>query len=431
MIERYTREEMGRIWSDQAKFERMLEVEKLACEAWASIGVIPEEDARLIRENGKFDLDEINEIEKTTNHDVIAFVESIARGLGKESCYVHYGLTSSDVLDTAMAAGLKQACDIILSDLDEAETELIRLAKEHKKTVVVGRTHGIHAEPTSLGLKFALWLEELRRNRVRLKQVKEEVSVGKVSGAVGSYANTDPRVEEYICSRMELGVEPVSTQIVQRDRHAYLLTVLALTAGMLEKAATEIRNLQRTDIRELEEMFKKGQKGSSAMPHKRNPIISERITGLARVIRGYAVPGLENIALWHERDLTHSSAERVIIPDAFILLDYIFSKYILILKNLRIFPENLKKNLEKMKGLTSSGTILLELVKKGVRREEAYVWVQRNAMKVWAENLDFKTLLLNDDDIKGKLSSSEIEKAFDPSWYLRNVDVIYKRIGLE
>lgn len=431
MITRYTRKEMGNLWTEEAKFERMLEVEKLATEAWAEIGVVPKEAAKKIREKGHFSIEEINEIEKTTNHDVIAFVESIASHLGDESRYVHYGLTSSDVLDTALAYGLKQSSDIILEDLKKVEEELIRLAKKHKHTIGVGRTHGVHAEPTSVGLKFALWLEETRRNIKRMTNTKEEISYGKLSGAVGSYANIDPRIEEYVCKNLGLKIEPVSTQVVQRDRHAYLLATLGVVAGMLDKAATEIRNLQRTDIREMEEMFAKGQKGSSAMPHKRNPITAERICGLARVIRGYMIPGFEDIALWHERDLTHSSVERVILPDAFILLDYILNKFLIILQNLKVYEENLQKNLAKMKGLTASGTILLELVNKGLRREDAYVLVQRNAMRVWSENLDFKTLILEDEDIKKYLSESDINNAFDYQYYLRNIDVIYKRIGLD
>ncbi len=430
MIERYTRKEMGALWSEKAKWDRMLEVEKLSCEAWAELGVIPKEAAKTIREKATYDIERINEIEKTTNHDVIAFVECIAEKLGEPGRYVHYGLTSSDVLDTALAAGLRDGCSLLLKGLKEVEVELIRLAKEHKHTAIMGRTHGIHAEPTSLGLKFALWLEECRRNIKRLELAKEEVSYGKLSGAVGSYANIDPSIEEYVCTRMGLKIEPVSTQIVQRDRLAQLFTVFALIAGMLEKAATEIRNYQRTDIRELEEGFAKGQKGSSAMPHKRNPITAERICGLARVVRGYAMPALEDISLWHERDLTHSSAERIIVPDAFILLDYILNKFVNVLKNLGVLQENIKNNLMKMKGLWASGTLLLELVNKGIKREVAYVMVQRNAMRVWAENLDFKQLLLEDKEIMDTLSVKDVENAFNWEYYLRNIDVIYKRIGL-
>jgi adenylosuccinate lyase len=430
MIGRYTRKEMGALWSEKAKWDRMLEVEKLACEAWAELGVIPKKAAEEIRAKATYDIDRINEIEKTTNHDVIAFVECIAEKLGESGRFVHYGLTSSDVLDTALAAGLRDGCDVLLRGLAEVEAELVRLAKEHKETPIMGRTHGIHAEPTSLGLKFALWLEECRRNIRRLQIAKEEVSYGKLSGAVGSYANIDPRIEEYVCSKMGLKIEPVSTQIVQRDRLAHLFTVFALIAGMLEKAATEIRNYQRTDIRELEEGFAKGQKGSSAMPHKRNPITAERICGLARVVRGYVVPALENVVLWHERDLTHSSAERVIVPDAFILLDYIISKFVGVLRNLNVIRENLEANLMKMKGLWASGTLLLELVNKGVKREVAYVMVQRNAMRVWAENLDFKQLLLDDAEIMAVLTREDVEKAFNSSYYMRNVDAIYRRIGL-
>jgi adenylosuccinate lyase len=430
MIARYTLKRMGEVWSEKAKWDRMLEVEKLSCEAWAGLGIIPKKAAEIIRSKARYDIDEINEIEKTTNHDVIAFVESIARHLGEEGRWVHYGLTSSDVQDTALAAGLRDACAIIIEDLKETETELIRLAKEHRLTPVIGRTHGIHAEPTSLGLKFALWLEETRRNMNRMKSALEEISVGKLSGAVGSYANIDPHIEEYVLSHLGLKVEPVSTQIVQRDRHAFLLSVIALIAGMLEKAATEIRNLQRTDIRELEEGFAKGQKGSSAMPHKRNPITCERICGCARVIRGYMLTAHEDITLWHERDLTHSSAERIILPDAFILLDYILNKFVSVLKNLNVYPENTKKNLMKMKGLACSGTLLLLLVEKGVKREDAYVMVQRNAMRVWAEDRDFKELILADADILKHLKPADIDKAFDYGYYMRNVDIIFKRIGL-
>lgn len=431
MIPRYTRSVMAEVWSEESRWRRMLEVELLALEAWAEIGAVPREAVEAIRAKASFDLAEIEELERTTRHDVIAFVECVSRRCGEAGRWFHYGLTSSDVLDTALALGLRRACDILLEGLDGVEAELVRLAKEHKRTPVVGRTHGVHAEPTSLGLKFCLWLEELRRNRRRLRAAREEVAVGKLSGAVGSYANIDPRVERYVCERLGLAVEPVSTQVVQRDRHAALMAALALLAAFLEKAATEIRNLQRTEIRELEEGFASGQKGSSAMPHKRNPITAERICGLARVVRGYLVPALENVPLWHERDLTHSSAERVIFPDAFIALDYALDRFRQVLAGLSVYPENARANLERMKGLTASGTVLLMLVEKGLRREEAYGLVQRNAMRVWSEGRDFKELLLADGEIRRHLGPEEIEKAFDPAYYMRHVDEVYRRLGLE
>jgi len=430
MIERYSRKEMAFIWSEEARWQRMLKVEILATEAWAKLGIIPKNAATEIKNKASFDIKEILEREKITNHDVIAFVETVSNRCGDSGRWFHYGLTSSDVLDTALALGLRDSCDLILKDIDEIEKELIRLALEHKDTPVVGRTHGIHAEPTSLGLKFCLWLEELRRNRKRLNLARSEINVGKISGAVGTYANIDPFVEKYVCENLSLEIEPVSTQIVQRDRHAFLMSVLAITATFLEKASTEIRNLQRTEIRELEEGFAKGQKGSSAMPHKRNPITAERICGIARVIRGYLTPALEDISLWHERDLTHSSVERIIIPDAFILLDYALNKFCNLLKNLSVYPENAKANLNRMKGLTASGTLLLLLVNKGIKREDAYQMIQRNAMKVWLENKDFKTLLLNDPDVSKVLEKEEIEKVFNYEYYMRHTDEIYKRIGL-
>ncbi|MCK4325972.1 adenylosuccinate lyase, partial [bacterium] len=378
MIERYILPKMGRIWSEENKFKTMLQIEILVCEALARLGEIPREALAKIKEKAGFDLERIREIEAETRHDVIAFLEAVGERVGDESRYIHLGLTSYDIVDTSLSLRMQEAGDLILQDLKKLSQILKRKAKEHKETVMIGRSHGIHAEPITLGLKFALWWKETERNRERMTRAREAISYGKISGAVGTYAHLDPRVEEYVCKKLNLTPAPVSTQILQRDRHAQYLTTLALIASSLEKFALEIRNLQRTDILEVEEYFSRGQKGSSAMPHKRNPIVSERVSGLARIVRGNAQAALENIALWHERDLTHSSVERVIIPDSCILVDYMLNKFIEVMDNLVIYPGNMKKNLEKTKGLIFSETVLLELAKKGLSRKEAYRVVQRN-----------------------------------------------------
>ncbi|MCD5390308.1 adenylosuccinate lyase [candidate division NPL-UPA2 bacterium] len=430
MIERYTLPQMGRIWSEENKFKGMLRIEILVCEALAKLGEIPREALAKIKKRAGFDLDRIKQIERQTRHDVIAFLEAVGEQVGRESRYIHLGLTSYDIVDTSLSLRMQEAGDLILQDLKKLSQVLKTRAKEHKETIMIGRSHGIHAEPITLGLKFALWWKETERNRERMLKVREVISYGKISGAVGTYAHLDPRVEEYVCKKLGLTPAPVSSQILQRDRHAQYLCALALMASSLEKFALEIRNLQRTDILEVEEYFSRGQKGSSAMPHKRNPIVSERISGLARIVRGNAQAALENIALWHERDLTHSSVERVIIPDSCILVDYMLKRFTEVMENLLVYPENMKKNLEKTKGLIFSETILLELAKKGLRRAEAYRAVQRNAMKAWERGTSFKKVLLQDKEVRKHLSKSEVENCFDLNHNLRNVDKIFKRLGI-
>ncbi len=430
MIDRYTLPEMGRIWAPENKFRTWLEVEIAACEAMTDLGMIPAADLQVIKEKANFDVQRIDEIEQVTNHDMIAFLTNVAEYVGEPSKYIHMGMTSSDVLETAMALQMRAAADLILDKLRRLREILARRAQEYKKTLMMGRTHGIHAEPVTFGLKMALWVMETDRNIVRMERAKETVSAGKISGAVGTFANIDPRVEELVCQRLGLKAAEVSTQTLQRDRHAEYMTTLAVIASSLDKFATEIRNLQRTDILEVEEMFAKGQKGSSAMPHKRNPIIAERVAGLARVIRGNAVAALENVALWHERDITHSSVERVIIPDSTILLDYMLAKFNAIMDNLIVYPENMMKNLNKTLGLIFSQRVLLALVEKGLLRETAYAWVQRNTLRAWQEQQEFKSLLLQDEDITKHLTATEIEDLFDYSYHLKQVDTIFKRAGL-
>ncbi len=430
MIDRYTLPEMGRIWAPENKFRTWLEVEIAACEAMTDLGMIPAADLQVIKEKANFDVQRIDEIEQVTNHDMIAFLTNVAEYVGEPSKYIHMGMTSSDVLETAMALQMRAAADLILDKLRRLREILARRAQEYKKTLMMGRTHGIHAEPVTFGLKMALWVMETDRNIVRMERAKETVSAGKISGAVGTFANIDPRVEELVCQRLGLKAAEVSTQTLQRDRHAEYMTTLAVIASSLDKFATEIRNLQRTDILEVEEMFAKGQKGSSAMPHKRNPIIAERVAGLARVIRGNAVAALENVALWHERDITHSSVERVIIPDSTILLDYMLAKFNAIMDNLIVYPENMMKNLNKTLGLIFSQRVLLALVEKGLLRETAYAWVQRNTLRAWQEQQEFKSLLLQDEDITKHLTATEIEDLFDYSYHLKQEDTIFKRAGL-
>ncbi|MEI0701245.1 adenylosuccinate lyase [Brachyspira intermedia] len=430
MIKRYTRKEMGELWSLQNEFQVMLDVEIAACEAMAEIGEIPAEAVKNIKEKATFTVERIAEIEKETNHDIISFVTAVQENVGEGGQYIHKGLTSSDVKDTALAVMMKRSAEIILDDLKRLSEVLLRRAKEHKYTPCIGRTHGIHAEPMTLGLKFILWYDENERNIKRVEEAKKRVSVGKLSGAVGTYSNIDPRIEEIVCKKLGIEADKVSTQIIQRDRHAQYLTTLAIVASSLEKFATEIRNLQRTDIREAEEYFSEKQKGSSAMPHKRNPITCERISGLARIVRGNALASMEDITLWHERDISHSSVERVILPDSTIAVDYAINKFIDIVDKLLIYPEAMKANIEKTGGLIFSQRILISLVNKGIDRDNAYRWVQRNAMKRWLNNEDFRENVHKDEDITKYLSSQEIDDCFDYAYYLRNIDVIMKRFGI-
>ncbi|HJT66323.1 MAG TPA: adenylosuccinate lyase [Pyrinomonadaceae bacterium] len=430
MIDRYTLPEMGALWSEQNKFQKWLDVEIAVCEVHAENGTIPHEALEQIKARAKFSVARINEIEKTTNHDVIAFTTNLAESIGEASRFVHYGLTSSDVVDTANALLLRDAAEILLKKVDQLIDVLKRRAVEFKHTPQVGRTHGIHAEPTSFGLTFALWFDEMRRNRERLLRAKDAVAVGKISGAVGAFAHLDPSVEEKVCARLGLQAAPISTQVIQRDIYAEYLGTLAIIASSLEKFALNVRHWQRTEVREAQERFTKGQKGSSAMPHKRNPIISERICGMARIVRANSVVGLENIALWHERDISHSSAERVVLPDSSIALDYMLQKAIGLIDGLVVYPERMLENLGATHGLIFSGQLLLALTNKGVSRETAYEWVQRNAMRVWDENRDFHELVKADPDITSKLSAEEIDRTFSLDHYLRNVDQIFQRLGI-
>ncbi|HEY8411404.1 MAG TPA: adenylosuccinate lyase [Pyrinomonadaceae bacterium] len=430
MIDRYTLPEMGALWSEQNKFQKWLDVEIAVCEVHAENGTIPRDALEQIKARAKFSVERINEIEKTTNHDVIAFTTNLAESIGEASRFVHYGLTSSDVVDTANALLLRDAAEILLKKVEALIDVLQRRAVEFKNTPQVGRTHGIHAEPTSFGLTFALWFDEMRRNRERLLRAREAVAVGKISGAVGAFAHLDPSVEEKVCARLGLKAAPISTQVIQRDIYAEYLSTLAIIASSLEKFALNVRHWQRTEVREAQERFTKGQKGSSAMPHKRNPIISERICGMARVVRANSLVGLEDIALWHERDISHSSAERVVLPDSSIALDYMLQKAIGLLDGLVVYPERMLENLGATRGLIFSGQLLLALTNKGVSRETAYEWVQRNAMRVWDENRDFHALVKADPDITSKLSAEEIDRTFSLDYYLRNVDQIFKRLGI-
>lgn len=428
MIERYTRKDMAKIWEPENKFKKWLDIEVAACEAWAKLGDIPNNAVKNIRDKACFDIKRIDEIEAVVKHDVIAFLTSVAEFVGTDSRYIHKGMTSSDVLDTSLALLLKEAADLIILDIKNLMNVIRKKAFEHKDTVMIGRSHGIHAEPITFGLKMALWHEEMKRNLERMKTAKDIISYGKISGAVGTFANIPPFVEEYVCKKLGLKPAPVSTQIIQRDRHAEYFTTLAIIASSIEKFAVEIRHLQRTEVLEAEEPFTKGQKGSSAMPHKRNPVLSENLTGLARLVRGYANAAMENIPLWHERDISHSSVERVIAPDAAILVDFMLNRMTGLIKDLNVYPENMKKNLDKMKGLVHSQRVLLALTEKGVSREDAYKVVQRNAMKVWAKGMNFKTLLLKDKDVVQYLSKKEVSDLFDIAYHLKNVDYIFKRV---
>ena len=428
MISRYTRPQMGAIWSEENRYRQWLAVEIAACEVLAEAGIIPRTSVAIIKSKASFDVARIHEIEKEVKHDVIAFTTSVAEFVGPESRYVHYGLTSSDVVDTALALQIKAAANLLIEGLNGLLDVLKKRAYEHKMTVMIGRTHGIHAEPTTLGLKITVWYEEARRNLRRLTQALDNISVGKISGAVGTFGHLDPQVEEAVCQKLGLQFDPISTQIIQRDRHAELMAALAITAASLEKIALEVRGLQRTEVREVEEYFSPGQKGSSAMPHKRNPVTSEQICGLARLVRANLQAALENIALWHERDISHSSVERVILPDSAILADYLLAKATQLIEKMVVYPQRMLENLNMMKGLVFSGQLLLDLTTKGVTREDAYRWVQRNAMRVWANEGDFKTLVLADEDIVRHLSRSEIEQTFDLKHQLRHVEYIYQRV---
>ncbi len=430
MIERYTRPQMGVIWSLENRYKKFLDVEILASEAWAELGVVPLEAAALIAAKASFNVERINELEKETRHDVVAFTRCVAESLGEESRYFHYGLTSYDVVDTALSVLLVEAAALIRTGLQDLEEALKVQALRHKDTATVGRTHGVHAEPTSLGLKFALWLAEVRRDLDRLDRATESVRVGKLSGAVGNFAHIDPFIEEYVCEKLGLEAAPVSTQVIQRDRHAEFLSVLAIIGATLEKIALEIRNLQRTETRELEEPFYSGQKGSSAMPHKRNPVTCEQICGLARLLRGYAVSAFENVALWHERDISHSSVERVILPDSTIITDHMVQQMIRVIRELNVYPQQLLYNLELTGGLIYSQRVLLELVESGLSREEAYDLVQRCAMESWERGISFKDLLAAEEILAQRLSKEKLDDCFDPAYYLRRVDYIYKRLGI-
>lgn len=421
---------MGAIWDDRNRFRIWLEIEILACEAQAELGVIPKDAVRVIREKAKFDVARIDEIEREVKHDVIAFLTNVGEHIGPESRYVHVGMTSSDVLDTCLAVQMKEAGELLLSGLQGLADVLARRAKEFRSTIMVGRTHGIHAEPTTFGLKLALWYDETRRNLSRLRAAMERISVGQISGAVGTYEHLSPRVEEHVCARLGLTPAPVSTQVLQRDRHAEFMTVLSLIGSSLEKFATEIRHLQKTEVLEAEEYFSAGQKGSSAMPHKRNPITCERIAGLARVLRGNALASMENVALWHERDITHSSVERIVIPDSCILLDYMLAQFTDVVDRLVVYPENMLENLKRTRGLIFSQSVLLALTGKGMGREDAYRIVQSAAMKVWSSGNDFRELLKNNEQISKLLSGGELDELFDLNKSIRNVGFIFNRVGL-
>lgn len=430
MIERYTGAEMGRIWSDENRYQKYLEVEILAAQALARLALVPQEAADLIKKNARFDVARIDELEKEIRHDVVAFTRCVAESLGPESRYFHYGLTSYDVVDTAMSALLKEAGELILKRLKDLEEVLKKQALRYKMVPCMGRTHGVHAEPTSFGLKFALWLAEVRRHIKRLEAATASVAVGKLSGAVGNFAHLDPFVEEYVCKHLGLKPALVSTQVLQRDRHAEFMCVLAQIGATLEKTALEVRHLQRTEVREAQEPFYEGQKGSSAMPHKRNPVSCEKVCGLARILRANAMAALENVALWHERDISHSSVERVILPDSTIALDHMLSQMVRVLGGLMVNEEEMKENLELTRGLVYSQRVLLKLVEAGLSREEAYDLVQRLALKAWDEKLELKDLLAAEEKVKKHLDEESLAAFFDPAHYLKRVDYIYKRLGL-
>lgn len=428
MIERYSRPQMASIWEPENRYRKWLDIEIYACEAHAEMGTIPVDALERIKSKASFDVARIDEIEKVVKHDVIAFLTSVADYIGDDSRFVHLGLTSSDVLDTSFAMLLKEASDLIITDIQLLMEAIKKRAFEHKDTPMIGRSHGIHAEPVTFGIKMALWYDEMGRNLRRMEAARETVSYGKISGAVGTFANIDPEVEAFVCRKAGLKPAPCSTQIVQRDRHAEFFATLAIIASSIEKFAVEIRHLQRTEVLEAEEFFSKGQKGSSAMPHKRNPVLSENLSGLARLLRGYAVSAFENVPLWHERDISHSSVERVIGPDATILMDFMLTRCRGLIENLVVYPENMLKNLNLMRGLIFSQRVLLELAESGASRELAYSLVQRNAMKVWEEGKDFREELLADVEVRAYLSEKEINEAFDLTYHLKHVDTIFTRV---
>jgi adenylosuccinate lyase len=431
MIERYSRPEMARIWTEENKFNAWLEVEILSCEAWSELGIIPKEDVKMLRENASFNIDRIYEIEQETRHDVIAFTRAVSETLGPERKWVHYGLTSTDVVDTALGYLLKQANEILEKDIIQFIEILKNKAVEYKHTPMMGRTHGVHAEPTTFGLKMALWHEEMKRNLERFRFAADGVQFGKISGAVGTYANIDPFVEQYVCGKLGTKAAPISTQTLQRDRHAEYMATLALIGSSLDKFATEIRALQKSEFREVEEPFAKGQKGSSAMPHKRNPIGCESISGLSRVIRGHMITAYENVPLWHERDISHSSVDRIILPDATTLLNYMLNRFGRIVKDLTVFPENMKRNMRSTYDVPFSGRVLTKLIDKGFSREQAYDTVQPRAMQAWEEQRSFRDIVNSTPAITEALSAEEIADCFDPTWHLKHVDTIFDRLGLK
>jgi adenylosuccinate lyase len=428
MIPRYTHPDMGRIWSEERRFETWLQVEMAAAQVMADAGIIPQEAARDIRERAKFDVARINAIEAVTQHDVIAFTTAVAEHVGPSARWLHFGLTSSDVVDTAQALQMREACDLIIKNIEALADAVRARAEEHRSTPMIGRTHGVHAEPMTFGLKLALWYAELKRDEDRMKRARAVISVGKISGAVGTYAHLDPSIEAGVCRALGLEAAPVSSQVIQRDRHAELLTAIAITGASLEKFALEVRGLQKTEIGEVEEPFGKGQKGSSAMPHKRNPIGCEQITGLARLLRGNAHAALENVALWHERDISHSSVERVILPDSFIALDHMLRRFTRITSGMVVHADRMRENLDRSRGVVFSGTVLLELAQRGVSREQAYEWVQRNAMRSYDERKDFKQLLMADKDVMSVLDRATIDASFDLAVQLRHVGQIIDRV---
>ncbi|MEA3223388.1 MAG: adenylosuccinate lyase [Thermodesulfobacteriota bacterium] len=428
MIPRYTRPRMARIWSDQNRYQKWLDVEIAVCEAWAGLGKIPKDALKNIKGKANFDIKRIEEIESVTRHDVIAFVTCVGEYVGDDARFIHMGLTSSDVLDTAYALLLRESSDVLVEDIKDLMASIKKLAFKYKDAPMMGRSHGIHAEPTTFGLKLALWYSEMERALDRMYAARDVISCGKISGAVGTFAHTPPDVEEYVCKKLGIKPAPVSTQIIQRDRHAQFFTTLAIIASSIEKFAVEIRHLQRTEVSEVMEPFAKGQKGSSAMPHKKNPVLSENITGLARLLRGYALSAMEDIALWHERDISHSSVERVIGPDATSLIDFALNRFKGIMDGLSVYPENMKKNIDLTKGLWHSGRVLLALVEEGIQRDKAYVWVQRNALAVWEGRASFKDLIERDKDITAVLSQERIDSLFEISQYLAYVDTIMKRV---
>lgn len=428
MIPRYAREGMAHIWSPENRFQKWLDIELLACEALAAQGKIPVESMKNIRERAGFDIGRIDEIEETVKHDVVAFLTSVSEKVGEDARYIHMGLTSSDILDTSLAVLLKEASELLTADLDDLLAVLKDKALEHKDTIMIGRSHGVHAEPITFGLKMALWYQEMQRNRARLVRARETISYGKIAGAVGTFPFIDPGVEAYVCEKLGLRPAPISTQIIQRDRHAEYFSTLAITAASIEQFSTEIRHLQRTEVREAEEFFSPGQKGSSAMPHKRNPVLSENLSGLARLMRSYALASMEDVALWHERDISHSSVERIIAPDATILLDFMLSRFTGVVRNLLVYPERMLTNLNITRGLVFSQMVLLKCIEKGMSREDSYAIVQRNAMKSWNEGLDFKELLLKDTQIMAVLSREDIDGVFRLENFLGHVDFIFDRV---